>query len=205
MRIFVSEEMFGSILLFAIVCLSINHVTDALMLTNLADILRNASLNVTEVDGWQTRAHGPLIDIKSIICHDTGGPFTGEFPSLPIVRDGRPDLAGPLAQLGLGRSGTWYVIAAGLSYHAGVVTDPTLFSNAHAIGVEAENIGEPPTDTGHAFWPEVQYQSYLKGVRALQKAFQVPTKYVRGHKEVAYPLGRKDDPNFSMDEFRNAL
>jgi hypothetical protein len=176
-----------------------------LMLTDLADILRNAGLTVVEVDGWKTRAHGPLAEIRSIICHHTAGPSTGDFPSLLIVQNGRPDLSGPLAQLGLGRSGTWYVIAAGLSYHAGVVTDRTLFSNQYAIGIEAENTGVPPTDSGHIYWPEVQYQSYLRGVRALQKAFNVPTKYVRGHKEVAYPLGRKNDPNFSMDEFRNAL
>jgi hypothetical protein len=199
------EKMLIFGLLSIIACLSLSHITSALMVTNLADILRSAGLNVTEVDGWKTRAHGPLTIIRSIICHDTGGPPTGDYPSLPIVRDGRPDLPGPLAQLGLGRSGLWYAIAAGLSYHAGVVTDPTLYSNQYAIGIEAENTGIPPTDTGHLYWPEVQYQSYLRGVRALQKAFNVSTEYVRGHKEIASPLGRKDDPNFSMDEFRNSL
>ena len=176
-----------------------------LMLTDLADVLRNAGLTVIEVDGWQTRAHGPLAEIRSIICHHTAGPPTGDYPSLPVVRDGRPDLAGPLAQLGLGRSGTWYVIASGLSYHAGVVTDPTLFSNKHAIGVEAEGTGVPSTDTGHAYWPEVQWQSYVQGVKALQTAYGVPTARVRGHKEIASPIGRKIDPNFSMDEFRATL
>ena len=190
---------------YSLVFLSLIFTSHALMLTNLADILRNAGLNVTEVDGWKTRAHGPIDDIRSIIIHDTCGPPTGDYPSLPIVRDGRPDLSGPLAQLGLGRSGLWYIIAAGLCYHAGVVTSVTLFSNEHAIGIEAEGIGEPPTDVGHIYWPEVQYQSYLKGVRALQKAFNVSTDLVRGHKEIAYPIGRKDDPNFSMDEFRAAL
>ena len=176
-----------------------------LMLTNLADILRDAGLTVIEVDGWQTRAHGPLTEIRSIICHHTAGSPTGDYPSLPIVRDGRPDLSGPLAQLGLGRSGTWYVIASGLSYHAGVVNDPTLFSNKHAIGIEAEGTGVPSSDTGHSYWPEVQWQSYIQGVKALQKAYDVPTARVRGHKEVASPPGRKVDPNFSMDEFRTAL
>jgi hypothetical protein len=175
------------------------------MVTNLADILRDAGLNVTEVDGWKTRAHGPLTDIRSIICHHTAGPATGDYPSLPVVRDGRPDLPGPLAQLGLGRSGTWFAIAAGLSYHAGVVTDPSLYSNQYAIGVEAEGTGLPPDDVGHSHWPEVQWESYVRGVRALKKAFNVPTEYVKGHKEIASPLGRKIDPNFSMDEFRSAL
>jgi hypothetical protein len=175
------------------------------MLTNLADILRNADLPVIEVDGWKTRSHGQMNSVKSIICHHTAGPATGDFPSLAIVRDGRPDLSGPLSQLGLGRTGTWYVIAAGLSYHAGVVIDPTLYANANAIGIEAEGTGVPSTNSGHAYWPEVQYQSYLRGVRALQATFDVPTGRVMGHKEIAAPLGRKTDPNFSMDEFRAAL
>jgi hypothetical protein len=199
------EKMFGVGLLSIVVCLSLSDITSALMVTNLADILRSAGLNVTEVDGWKTRAHGPLTDVRSIICHHTAGPSTGDYPSLPIVRDGRPDLPGPLAQLGLGRSGTWFAIAAGLSYHAGVVTDPTLYSNQYAIGVEAEGVGLPPTDSGHIYWPEVQWESYVRGVRALKKAFNVSTEHVRGHKEICSPAGRKIDPNFSMDEFRNAL
>jgi len=204
------EVMLRITLLFVTICLAnafvANNATEpGMMLTNLADILRKAGLNVTEVDGWKTRAHGPMTAIRSIICHDTAGPSTGDYPSLPIVRDGRPDLPGPLAQLGLGRSGTWFIIAAGLSYHAGVVTDTTLYSNQYAIGIEAEGTGIPATNTGHAYWPEKQYDSYLKGVRALMRAFEVPTVHVRGHKEIAYPAGRKIDPNFSMDEFRAAL
>ncbi|CAF4119993.1 unnamed protein product, partial [Adineta steineri] len=38
-----------------------------------------------------------------------------------------------------------------------------------------------------------------------QAAYAVPTSRVLGHKEAAVPLGRKPDPNFSMDEFRAAL
>ncbi|CAF1112865.1 unnamed protein product [Adineta ricciae] len=175
------------------------------MLTNLATILRNAGLDVTEVSGWATRGHGQMTAVKSIICHHTAGPATGDMPSLNVIRDGTSSLAGPLAQLGLGRSGKWFVVAAGLSYHAGVVTNSALYSNANAIGIEAEGTGLPATNSGHTYWPEVQYQSYLKGVRALMKAFNVPKANVLGHKEVASPLGRKIDPNFSMDEFRNAL
>lgn len=182
-----------------------NMTEPRIMVTNLADILRGAGLNVVEVSGWKTRGHGQMNPIKSIIVHHTAGPSTGDFPSLAIVRDGRSDLPGPLSQLGLGRTGTWYVIAAGLSYHAGVTTDSTLYSNANAIGIEAEGTGVPATDSGHSYWPEVQWQSYVKGVKALKAAFAVPTSRVKGHKEVASPLGRKIDPNFSMAEFRTAL
>jgi hypothetical protein len=211
--------MFRIYLLAALVCLSFVYVARAsngnssltegvesrLMATNLATILRNAGLNVNEVSGWQTRGHGQLTSIKSIIVHHTAGPATGDMPSLNFIRDGSSALKGPLSQLGLGRSGTWFVIAAGLSYHAGVVTNSALYANANAIGIEAEGTGLPATNTGHANWPEVQWQSYVRGVRALKAAYGVPTERVLGHKEVASPLGRKIDPNFSMDEFRKAL
>jgi hypothetical protein len=176
-----------------------------IMLTNLADILRNAGLTAVEVEGWKTRGHSQMNPVKSILIHHTAGPPNGDYPSLNIVRDGRPDLSGPLSQLGLGRSGTWYIIAAGLSYHAGKTIDDSMFGNANAIGIEAEGRGVPSSDSGHAYWPEVQWQSYVRGVKALQAAYGVPTAHVLGHKEAAVPAGRKVDPNFSMDEFRTAL
>lgn len=175
------------------------------MLTDLADILRKAGLTVVEVDGWKTRGHGIMTSVKGILVHHTAGPASGDFPSLRVVRDGRTDLPGPLSQLGLGRTGTWYVIAAGRSYHAGDTIDNSIFGNANAIGIEAEATGVPSTNTGHAYWPDVQYQSYIRGVKALQAAYAVPTSRVLGHKEAAVPAGRKPDPNFSMDEFRAAL
>jgi len=175
------------------------------MLTGLAVILRGAGLNVVEVAGWKTRGHGVMASVKGIIVHHTAGPKTGDYPSLGIVRDGTPSLAGPLAQLGLGRSGTCFVIAAGRAYHAGNTINDSIYGNSNAIGIEAEGVGLPATDSGHAHWPEVQYQSYVNGVKALQKAYSVPTARVLGHKEAAVPKGRKIDPNFSMAEFRAKL
>jgi hypothetical protein len=175
------------------------------MLTNLATILRGAGLTVIEEAGWRTRGHGVMASTKSILMHHTAGPATGDFPSLSVVRDGRSDLRGPLAQLGLSRTGTWYVIAAGLSYHAGSTIDDSVFGNSNAIGIEAEATGVPASNTGHAAWPNVQYRSYVRGVKALLAAYNIPVSRVLGHKEAAAPAGRKSDPNFSMTEFRAAL
>lgn len=168
-----------------------------MMLTNLADVLRAAGLEVEEVPGWKTRGHGQMGAIECIMCHHTAGPARGEYPSLGTVRDGRPGLDGPLSQLGLARSGKWLVIAAGLSWHAGVVFE-SWQSNPHAIGIEAEATGTDP-------WPAAQYASYVKGVRALREAYSVPLDHVVGHKEAAKPRGRKSDPNFDMDNFRAAV
>ncbi|MBL8926331.1 MAG: N-acetylmuramoyl-L-alanine amidase [Pseudonocardia sp.] len=168
-----------------------------MMLTELADVLRRAGLPAQEVAGWQTRGHGPMSSVSCVVLHHTAGPATGEAPSLATVTTGRPGLAGPLAQLVLGRSGTWYVVAAGLSYHAGVVFEPWQ-GNAHAIGIEAEA-------TGVDAWPPAQYASYVAGARALADYYGVPYSRVLGHREVAAPAGRKVDPNLDLAAFRAAL
>ena len=85
----------------------------------LAQVLRDAGLNVVEVPGWQTRGHGEMGNLLGVMCHHTAGSRNGDAPSLNVVRDGRPDVSGPLAQLVLARSGTYHVVAAGKCWHAG--------------------------------------------------------------------------------------
>lgn len=168
-----------------------------MMLTNLADVVRTSGLKVVEVAGWRTRGHGPMTSVEAVICHHTAGAPTGDYPSLGVVRDGRKGLDGPLSQLGLGRSGTVYVIAAGVCWHAGA-TFYAWQNNWHAIGIEAEA-------TGTAEWPSVQYNAYVRLCAALRRGYAVPNSRVLGHKEVAKPLGRKPDPNFNMDVFRRKV
>lgn len=165
-------------------------------LTDLADACRKSGLTVVEVDGWRTRGHADFASIESIVCHHTATAksATGDYPSLRIVRDGRTGLPGPLSQLGLGRNGTVYVIAAGVSWHAGATFYPRQ-DNWHAIGIEAEHDGLSP-------WPAAQYEAYVRLVAALAMHYGVPVANVQGHKEVAKPLGRKVDPNFDMGAFR---
>lgn len=170
-----------------------------MILTNLADVVRKSGLEVIEVSGWKSRGHGEFKSIEAVIDHHTATPLTseGDYPTLKTVRDGRSDLAGPLAQLGLGRSGKVYVIAAGVAWHAGA-TFETWQDNWHAIGIEAEHDGISP-------WPTVLYNAYIRLNRALIDGYGLPVSRIRGHKEIAKPLGRKTDPNFSMDEMRTRV
>lgn len=169
------------------------------MLTDLADICRTSGLKVVEHPGWKTRGHGDLdrADIRTIVVHHTATPnsLEGDYPTMATVRDGRTGLPGPLSQLGLGRSGTVYVIAAGVSYHAGK-THSTDQNNWHAIGIEAEHPG------GSTPWPPGQYSAYVRLCAALAKGYGLDVSRVQGHKEVAEPTGRKSDPNFEMAQFR---
>lgn len=177
-----------------------------MMLTELPAILLGAGLDVTEVPGWQDRGHftpapGYMQGVKTLVCHHTAGKSPADtlgqdYPSLPVIRDGRPGLAGPLAQLGLGRSGRWYVIAAGVCWHAGEVLRAD-YGNTWAVGCEAENTGLPGDP-----WPEVQLDSYAAGMAALARHYGLPVDRVLGHKEVCSPVGRKSDPDFDMAAFR---
>jgi len=166
-------------------------------LTNLAQIARSTGLTVIEQPGWQTRGHGPQTDVQAIVCHHTAGAPTGDAPSLYVVQNGRTGLAGPLSHFVLARSGTVYVVAAGLCWHAGE-TIQSWQSNPHSIGIEAEATGTAP-------WPDIQVKAYAKLCAALAKAFKIPASRVMGHKEVCYPVGRKSDPNFDMGSFRNRV
>jgi hypothetical protein len=152
------------------------------MLTDLADVLRGVGLKVVERPGWQSRGHGPMSGVQCVVLHHTAGPATGEAPSLGVVENGRPDLTGRLAQLVLGRSGTWYVVAAELCYHTGATFEPWQ-GNTRAVGIEAEATGRDP-------WPPVQYAGYVRGARALADHYGVPYSRVLGHREIARPLGR---------------
>lgn len=171
------------------------------MLTWMAGALRHAGLPVREVDGWRGRGHGAMGDVLGCLIHHTAGPATGDFPSERVVVNGRTGLPGPLCNLGLTRSGTWVVVAAGQAWHAGtgaVSWCPANQGNSRLIGVEAESTG---TTKPNGDWTAAQRTSYPRGVAALLKHLGLGSYRVIGHKEWA--PRRKIDPAFwDMKAFR---
>lgn len=157
-------------------------------LTDLADACRKSGLSVVERPGWQSRGHGEMSGVRSIMCHHTAGPSEGDAPSLNYIQKNG------LCHLVLSRSGGVYVVQAGLGWHAGVVSR-TDYSNKWSIGIEAEATGTDP-------WPSIQYDAYVVLARILADHYKVPNSMIVGHKEAASPKGRKIDPNFDMAEFR---
>lgn len=169
----------------------------------LPQVLRDAGLKVAEDPGWQNRG-GEMGDVVGVICHHTADPRGGNMPSLHTLIHGRPDLSGPLAQLGLGRDGTFYVIAAGKSNHAGGGEWRGITrGNTHFIGIEAENKG-----TQGDPYPEAQFRAYVHGVAAILRHVGRGSEFCVGHKEWARnrpPDRRKIDPLFGMDGFRASV
>ena len=168
-------------------------------LTWLPDVLHGAGLKVSLVPGWETRGQDNIGRILGVICHYTATADTSRnMPTLDLLMKGRPDLAGPLCQLGLGRDGTYYVVASGRANHAGAGEwNGITTGNSSFVGIEAENSGRSSDP-----WPDIQLDAYHRGVAAILRHVGRAAASCCGHREFALPSGRKRDPNLDMDDFR---
>lgn len=165
------------------------------MLTWLADVLREAGCKVIEEDGWKTRGRpSGAFDPKAVMLHHDASPAGETSNGVDVIRDGRPGLEGPLAQLWLAYDGTWHVVAAGRANHAGeggpwgVVSQDD--GNADCIGIETDH-------TTDELWTGGQRSEGLKGVAALCVRLGITTREeidraVLAHKEYT---SRKVDPD----------
>ena len=161
----------------------------------IPDVLRAAGLTVIEESAWKTRGHGDVGKIMGVLCHHTASAPPGNAPDRQTVIYGRPDLAGPLAQLLLCRDATYRMIAAGKCWHAGPGHWPGIpDGNGDLIAIEAENngVGEP--------WSNAMLVAYAKGCAALLAHIGQNETHCLGHKEWA--PDRKSDPDFDMIAFR---
>jgi hypothetical protein len=171
-------------------------------LLNLPAQLHRWGLTVVEVDGWQSRGADFPSTPHVVVWHHTGTPqhVAGDYPTQNVVVHGRSDLPGPLCQVGLGRSGTVYVIAAGKANHAGKGHwQGRTVGNSDSVGIEAESPGD-----GH--WTPEQRRVYPVLAAALHDLLQTPAALSCAHRESAEPHGRKDDPvGIDMPAMRAAV
>lgn len=168
----------------------------------LVEAARETGFPVIEVPGWQGRGHQafPAGMPKLVVGHHTGTPTRaqGDYPSLGVVRDGRSDLPGPLCNYGLGRSGTIYVVAAGVAWHAGASKHLGYTSlNNKSIGIEAES-------AGGGVWTSAQLDCYPRLVGACLRRMGVGTDHYVSHRAAATPAGRKPDPKGIDDDWMRA-
>ncbi|WP_432787795.1 peptidoglycan recognition protein family protein [Novosphingobium rhizosphaerae] len=164
-------------------------------------VLEAAGLKVAETPGWRSRGRAEMGTVRGVMCHHTATAAPGNMPTLKTLINGRSDLPGPLAQLGLGRDGTFYVIAAGRANHAGAgYWEGIKYGNSSFIGIEAENSG-----LANDPWPDIQMDAYHRGVAALLAHIGADAGKCCGHKEYALPKGRKPDPSFDMPTFRSSV
>lgn len=167
----------------------------------LADVLRAEGLNVIEHDGWRNRGHGDMRDVRGVMGHHTAGGGPNDWV---IVQNGRPGLAGPLAQLVIEKDGSVRVIAVGVCHHAGNGSGSawagkfTADANWHVIGWEAVSKGTPPWD-----WTEPQLVSMRKVTAAILRHLGKGADWFCGHKEYNLRDGKIDPAGVDMNVFRN--
>lgn len=163
----------------------------------VAEELTAAGIAVDFKDGWQDRGRPGSFEPQGVVCHHTATKgHDRDYPSLGIVRDGRSDLPGPLAQFGIGRhTGTVIVIAAGKANHAGPGGFNGLSGNSSVWGIEAENDG-----VGEAWGPEI-LRSYVALCAALARHTGFGADMVIAHREWN-PVDKIDPTGIDMDDFR---
>lgn len=166
----------------------------------LVDAARLTGYPVVEVGGWRGRGHGGMRVLEGAVCHHTAGPKLGNMPSLGVITNGRAGLAGPLANYGLARDGTIFVVAAGCAWHAGASRWAGFLDlNDEFLGIEAE-------DDGDGRWAAEELDCYPRLVAAILFFCRRGSDRATAHKECCVPAGRKPDPaGINMVDFRNRV
>lgn len=155
------------------------------MTTWIADVLREV-VPIVEMPGWTTRGNGLLTPRACVWHHDASAP--GYSPGMPDYIAGQVDAGNPGANIWVTLDGTWYLIAAGLTYHAGAVLAGKP-NNSTSWGIETDHT------TGET-WSGVELLSSLRiGTAAILDAMGVgPAGGLEFHKTICSPVGRKGDP-----------
>ena len=172
--------------------LTMGSSTNVNKMRSVATQLRRWGFRVSEMDGWTTRGRpdGPLT-ANYVGCHHTAA----EVDVDRILRDGRPDVSGPLCNWAVHKDGLIVLVASGRANHFGVAT----ISSSDAWGIETTG-PIPISNTGRDAFPN--YRAYMALVKALLFEDGWPVSRVKGHKEVCIPAGRKVNPAFDMNAFR---
>jgi hypothetical protein len=167
------------------------------IIEKVAEELTADGIAVSFVDGWENRGRPGAFVPQGVVCHHTAtASHSRDYPSLGIVRDGRSDLPGPLAQFGIGRhTGTVIVIAAGKANHAGPGGFNGLSGNSTVWGIEAENDG-----VGEDWQPQT-FRSYVALCAALARHTGFGADMVCAHREWN-PVDKIDPTGIDMTDFR---
>lgn len=161
-------------------------MTSSVRASWLADVLRAAGLSVVEHDGWKARGHGDFTNLRAVVWHHDASP-KGASPGVPgfMLRNWSKASANCWVAL----DGTWHLLAAGVSYHAGRVL-PGKPGNKESIGVETDHT------TGESWSGVALLDSLRRGTAAiLARLNQPPSRGLEFHKTICSPVGRKTDPD----------
>ena len=168
--------------------------------TRYPEAFKNAGISFTEEPGWRNRGHGDIREVKFIVLHHTAG-GNSDAGDIRVVRDGRPDLRGPLSQLVLKRNGQPHIIAQGVSWHA--------YGEVNWRGVRAGEqnwwtIGIEGVSNGYNDWTPEQRREYPRVVAALLKDMNLPSDAWAFHRETQ-PKSKIDPAGFERPSFQREV
>lgn len=173
-------------------------------LTDLADVLRDAGLEVVELPGWKTRGRPAStggFDPVGNLWHHTGGSSDSREYAEWMALTGRSDLPAPLCQVAIDRAGVCYVSAAGRANHGGTAKPsgpiPGGDANELYIGWECMN-------TGGEGWVPAQYDAMVTAAAATSEHYGWDADANRAHRETSC-TGKWDPGLLDMDKFRNDI
>lgn len=173
----------------------------------LEDVLRPAlGSRLKTLPGWKGSGHGDFADIRGVMVHHTGN----SRESAESIRNGRPDLPGPLSNLHIAPNGDVTIVAVGVCWHAGRGSYPWLptdNANQHMIGIECAwpTVTNGRYDTNER-WPDAQIVAMRDTCAALLVRLEHPPWRCIGHKEWAGASQGKWDPgNLDMNWFRGEV
>ena len=162
-------------------------------MTWLPDMLRAEGLTVVEHDGWRSRG-GDMLRAFGVVAHHTVTPARMSDQAVcDLLIKGHPGLRGPLAQLGLDRSGRYHVISDGRCHHNGY----GLWGN-ESVGIEAFNDGRGET------WPKAQLAAFDVGAAAILRRLRLPSDRLLGHRETD-PKRKVDPVGIDMEAMRRRV
>jgi hypothetical protein len=171
----------------------------------LPNRIKAKAVPVELVAGWETRGrdgggYPAFAPIGALLHHTAGGP-NGTIPSLATLIYGRPDVEGPLSQVGQSREANHidkaYVICSGKANHGGVGswTGPlgTMNSNYESEGLEVEHVG-----TGSVHPARLETAARIIAAMLEVQGSRAVAAMACTHYEYALPAGRKVD-FFNLD------
>nr|WP_234821559.1 MULTISPECIES: N-acetylmuramoyl-L-alanine amidase [Mycobacteriaceae] len=151
--------------------------------------------------------------IWGVIWHHTGN----ARESAQSIRNGRPDLAGPLAQLHIAPDGTVTIVAVGPCNHAGRGSWtglPTDNANGLTIGIECawpSDASLTEATQTRERWPDAQIVAMRDTGAAISAYLGVDASHNISHEEWAkfgpagFRQGKWDPGNLDMDWFRGEI
>jgi hypothetical protein len=168
--------------------------------------LRERGLTVREVAGWETRGNEFPTRPDGALRHWDAIGSKAPTAGLGVITNGRPDLAGPLAQVYQSRYtdanglDIVYVVASGKANHAGAGEWNGISGNYNLLGVEIAWSG--PSEP---FPAKRKLTSELVMRALLDCCAGTNPNDVAEHREYAKPAGRKIDTNLDGNELRRRM